>query len=748
MKVTLRLQRAGRCVLIALSLTALDGSADTLTWTAGTNAWHAVQNWTNWAEPAATRIPADGDTAVVTNVGACVVLDQSSAYLGALVISNAIVSCSNWVTTLYATNVTIRKSGVLTCAGPFSNTVMSNRVSLICSMLTIETGGALTVDGKGYAGGTGNYGDGQGPGGGGLLSGAGQAANGGYFFGGSYGGAGRNGQNKVSRLLNQLAYSYLASNTYGIAEAPLNPGSGGSAPDQTVAGNMGGSGGGAVRIIAGHVVVNGKISANGAPPVGFSHGSAGSGGGVYITCATIIGTNGAITVNAGPSGGGLGGGGGGGRLAVAYDSEAQHALPVPSLSFSAAPTVSGGQGTSSPGDIGTLWFPDAYFFSPTNLFTGHWQVPTWPDLALPDWTVSNVWVRVPGFNLTVTNTLTVTGNNPLLCKLEIMNAATLRCGQVKVSNATLGVGDGFVDPIQRLRDSFPTNVNGATMTIENDLILTNAARVYVFAGRTNAHSPTGIGARVDVGRDLLIATNCWIHPVSHPTNGASPLFTMRNLTINQGGGFNADAFGYAGGKGVYDVPFAKAYGLGTPSTWAAGAGYGGAGSPGYLGGTPGGVYGSSNAPISPGSGAMAATSAYHYGPYGGGSVQIRAEKTVSLQGAITANGGSGELNYGGGASGGAIYIACRTFIGTSNALLQANGGNGHFSTTGKLIGGAGGGGRIAIWRVRDFSGTAVSNTVSGGMSREPTEFGASTNAAAGTIVWGWIPAEGTLLQFK
>jgi len=732
--------------IVLFRLGAGEVRADTLTWTAGTNDWHAVQNWTNWAEPASTRVPADGDTAVVTNTGARVLLAQSSAYLGALVISNAAVSCSNWVTTLYATNVTILKGGTLTCEGPFTNSGMSNRVCLVCSTLVIETNGAIDVDGKGYAGGTGNYGDGQGPGGGGLLSGGGGSAAAGYFFGGSYGGAGRNGQNKSGKIIGQGLVSFLATNTYGSAVAPLAPGSGGNGPNETKSGNVGGCGGGAVCITAVQAVVNGLISAKGTKPVGYTHGSGGSGGAIHIVCSTLAGTNGSITVDAGASEGTLGGGGGGGRIAVAYDPAAQHDLPVPSVTFSAKPSQCGSSALYRPGDIGTLWFPDSYFFSPTNLFTGQWMAPGVTDLSLSDWTVSNVWVRLPGINLTVTNTLTIAGTDYTRFKLEFTNAVTIRCGQVRVSGASLIVGEAFLDLAGIAQNPFPEGVLGSTLTVEGDLILTNAARFYVYAGRTNAGAPAEVGARVDVGNNLLIATNCWILPSSHPTNGAVPVFSMRNLTIASGGGFNADARGYSGGKGVYGAASSMAYGKGAPTEWAAGAGYGGAGSLGYLtGGVPGGTYGSTNAPTEPGSGAKAATSVFKYGPYGGGSVQIRAGKTVTLLGAITANGGSGEDYYGGGASGGGIYITCRTFIGTSNALLQANGGSGA-GIPGNWGGGGGGGGRIAVWRVRDLSASVFSNSVSGGLSKLGTS--STTNAAPGTFILDWLPADGTLLQFQ
>lgn len=734
------MRAAADALLIVLSLVAGIGRADTLVWVGGTNNWHAVENWTNWAAPTATRVPGDGDTAVVTNAKARVLLSQSTAFLGALVISNATVSCSNWVTTLYATNLTIRKAGVLTCEGPFPNNVMSNRVNVSCSNLLIEAGGAINVDGKGYAGGAGGYGAGHGPGGGGP--GSGPTLGGGGMFGASYGGSGRNGAAVDGRTLGVTVISLLATNTYGSAAAPLLPGSGGIGPSTASAGYMGGSGGGAVRIDAAAAVVSGQISANGVAPVGLSHACAGSGGGIYLSCSTLAGTNGSITANAGLSGGGLGGGGGGGRIAVAYEPAAQSLLTVPSLTFSAASSVSGGNNTTLPGDIGTLWFPDAAFFSPTNLFTGQWLAPGPTDLTLSDWTVSNVWVRLPVTNLTVANTLTVAGTDFGRFKLELNQPAVIRCGQARVSGASLSLGDAPIERTPSARNPYPKDGPGSSLFCTGDLILTNAARFYVYAGLTQTGTPAWCGAQVNVGNDLLIATNCWIFPAAHPTNGAAPVFNMRNLTVARGGGFNADALGYSGGTGAYNT--VAAYGPGRATGGSHGAGYGSAGTPGYLTGSPGpgGVYGSEVAPTAPGSGARAAPSLNNFGPYGGGSVQIRAQRTVALYGTITANGGSGMANYGGGASGGGIYITCRTFVGNSNALLCANGGNGTYPHN-LYGGGAGGGGRIAVWRVNDPLPLAVSNAVSGGFGWLPNS--AVTNAMPGTIKWGWLPRDGTVI---
>jgi len=182
--------------MIMLAFGLMPAPADTQTWSVGTGDWFTVDNWTNTLAPADTRVPTNGDDVVVTNLGAFVYLTNSTAWLSSLVISNAIVSCSNWDTTLYVTNLTIKKSGVLTCIGSFTNNVISNRVSLNCTTLIIETNGTIDVNGKGYP----------------SCNGPGYGIG---YQGASYGGAGRYG------------YGSLQTNTYGSVTAPLYPGSGG-----------------------------------------------------------------------------------------------------------------------------------------------------------------------------------------------------------------------------------------------------------------------------------------------------------------------------------------------------------------------------------------------------------------------------------------------------------------------------------------------------------------------------------------
>ncbi len=720
------------------ALGSMTARTDTQVWNVGTGDWSVANNWINITDPSDIRIPGAGDDVLITNVAAWVLLTNSTERLGTMTISNAALVCSNWNTTIYVTNLTILSSGVLSCAGPFTDTAMSNRVSLVCTNLLIESGGAISVFGKGFSGGinvVNNYNNGYGPGGGTV---------GGTIGGASYGGAGGQFAN-TSR--------YRTGAVYGVASAPLDPGSGGKAC--SVFPSVGAAGGGAVRVVAGDVVVNGAINADASISTVESWDSGGSGGGIYITCRTITGTNGLISANGSKSSGG-GGAGGGGRIAIIYDSAAQNLLPLTSLRCSAAGGYSKTYITNC-GDIGTLYFPDSALFSLTNLFTGQWLAPgPTNSFYVADWLVSNVWISMPGIVITVSNNFTIVGSNYANCKLEMTNASSITCGgDVLVNGATFSLGARalpFYSPNSPKFESCNDIINGTTFSCAGNLMLTNRAWMYVFAGVTNTGAASGYGAQVQVGADVVIPSNCWISPVAHPTNGTVPLFSMQNLTIDRYGGFMCNGLGFAGGlrpgnaeSGTGSIN--KAYGPGA-TNWSGGSGHGGVGTRGFYGnGIYGSTYGSSNAPVLPGSGARAGTaSGDENGPWGGGSVQIRARDIVSVSGTISANAGPGSISHGAAASGGSIYITCRTFIGNTNGALLANGSDAPSSS---LPGGGGGGGRIAVWRVFDRSSGLVSNYVNGsrGYITNGTTYQNCLTGDVGTIVWGWIvPPSGSIIS--
>jgi uncharacterized repeat protein (TIGR01451 family) len=184
--------------------------------------------------------------------------------------------------------------------------------SLSAIDLTIDATSKITADGVGYGSSTG-------PG-----AGIDTATNTG---GGGYGGKGGNGQGSAG------------GGTYGLADAPVDFGSGGG--KATSWNQPGGAGGAAIRIIVSdNFTNNGLITANGSDGAGYSGG--GSGGSIWVTTNIFAGAgyfkaNGGNTAHAG-------GGGGGGRIAINYQTS----------TFSGGCEVSGGGFGYQGGDSGTI----------------------------------------------------------------------------------------------------------------------------------------------------------------------------------------------------------------------------------------------------------------------------------------------------------------------------------------------------------------------------------------------------------
>lgn len=145
---------------------------------------------------------------------------------------------------------------------------------------------------------------------------------------------------------------------------------------------------------------------------------------------------------------------------------------------------------------------------------------------------------------------------------------------------------------------------------------------------------------------------------------------------------------------------------------AGGAGHGGIGGRGSVGGASNGLggpsYGIFEAPSDFGSGGGASspggTSTAGAGA-GGGVIRLIANAS-SINGLVTANGGSGTTSYydSGGGSGGSVWITTNTLSG--NGIVRANGGDGarNYSPNG-AGGGAGGRVSVVVNGSSSFSGT-------------------------------------------
>lgn len=281
------------------------------------------------------------------------------------------------------------------------------------------------------------------------------------------------------------------------------------------------------------------------------------------------------------------------------------------------------------------------------------------------------------------NTLTVLGVVWLLWNSLIPVASADNRVWAKAS----GTGDWFTAANWDGGLTYPTS--GDTVTITNGFVmLTNSTDPLVALTITNASLIFSNWTTALKADTVTVLNNGkFTLPPAFTNNQMSNHVWVicTNFLLSTGGTINVDAMGYANNTGP---------GKGIDGVGGGGGSYGGKGGRG-ANGTEGATYGSSNAPIDPGSGGpVYGGSPGYVGSHGGGAVRIEATGSVVVNGTISANGGNlagpNPSNYGAGASGGAIYITCNTFGGSTNGMLRANGGNGG------SVGGAGGGGRIAI----------------------------------------------------
>lgn len=654
--------------------------ASRVMWVGGSGLWTDSTHWSS------ETVPTAADSIEIAS-GATVVLTNATT-VGSLYVANSTLVFTNWETKLTAlASVAVQAGGIITLPAAYTNG-MSNRVWIACESLTVEAGGKIDADAKGWGR---------------------PASAGGAYYGWGPGTSFRDAS--AGHGGGGAAWPYgQPGPVCDSVTNPVEPGSSSGGAYSTV----GGAGGGVIRVEAtGAVTVDGAITARGED---MTLGSAGAGGSVYVACNTIRGSGGVVSA----AGGGCAAtynSGGGGRIAVHYNPGAQAAIePVPTMRFDAG-TKSGVGGF---GDLGTLYFPDNYFLSSSITgLSGQWMVPNFTHWNVASLFISNSWIRFPtnGFVLTVTNDLTIVGTG-------------------NVPSAGLGLGGDQLYTKSFLANPYSSGA-GPELRVGGAMTLTNGGLLTLYAGITNAG--IAYGAYVSVGSELRVATNCWVYPYSQPTNGGCAYFSVGGLRVDAGGGFNANEKGYAGR--------ATATGRGT----GPGAGYVyGGGSYGGTGGfnTNGQItstwspYGNSNAPVQCGS--SGGSDGVNMGGCGGGLIWIKAAKTAVLNGTLTANGELG-FYYSPAGSGGGIDLRCTTLVGAPSTRLLANGGGIHASSVAGP-GAGGGGGRIAVWRVYDSPAGLqgiVSNAVNPGVNGA-----ASTLPTAGTIVWGWVTPPGSVLMLK
>lgn len=696
-------RNGSRTAAIAVLGVALAGigpaPAGAATWNnTATGYWTNSANWTG-------GIPGDGADATIPAGSGFVILDEATSNLTTFTQNGGKLRFKGWNSALRATtvamNVGTNDHYACDTNAAAGNT---NRIWIVCTNITIGAGAVINVDGVGYPGAV-NAGPGQGPGGGTATR-----------VGASHGGLGGN----------TTSSGPGGPPVYGTTNAPADPGSGGGGNNP---GQGGGAGGGAVRIDAQErITLQGLISARGT--TGSAYGAGGSGGGIWLSCRTFEGTaTGLLRATGGKGGASAGGGGGGGRIAVIYDPAAQ---------TNAALTVDvqmqcgdGGGGSEN----GTLFLNDDQAL-PTKW--GHGARLCWPAspvaLRMAGLSLTNGMLEFsqPG-RLTVTNDMRLnTSSTASGLKFGVESSVAIS-GSLSVAGARLTVGTNLTVGGSVAMTNAQVYVYAATniparVFCGGNMTLDGSTALYGYSSITNATYPDN-GMLVEIQGDMVIgstATNSWIYPglalpANTNNNAGSALFKMRHLTILTNCGFNALGLGYAAGPGTK-------------------SGYGPGGGPPRGGGTHGGagsgnaapLYGSSNAPVQPGSGGGGNTSGADAGGPGGGAVRIQSSGVVTLDGAISVRGAKAYGSYAAGGSGGSIYIRCATFNGGTSGSLNADGG-----AYGGSAGGGGGGGRIAV--------EAVSTNFTGAVAAA----GGTPGGNAGTIVWLKLRGTpGTLIWFR
>jgi hypothetical protein len=458
---------------------------------------------------------------------------------------------------------------------------------------------------------------------------------------------------------------------YGNLSAPTIPGSGGTTYGDGPL--WGGEGGGVIWIEStGTVSIAGSLTSYGRATYS-THGAGGAGGGIYINCRRFEGAPSGLIAANGGAGNLNGGDAGGGRIAVIYD-PADQAGYNPGVRFT---TTRGAGGFtcrfSRQSKDGTLFLSDASLLS-TNMSGALFY---------------NLNLHISNFTGYAWDRLTVTN-----CSFTFAQTGLV----FTVTNDVLLLNNGML------------GINGSQFTCR-DLWLTNNGTLLVIGTPTNG--PSDYRGKV-IAQDITIGAGSWIIPQSDLTNGGSPLLQMRNLTIASSGGIIASNRGFNIGTGP---------GAGTGY---GGGGHGGKGANGASTGGP--AYGTNTTPYHAGSGGGAS---YPQTGAGGGAVRIEASGTINLDGYLGAPGESVSTIHNAGGAGGSVFVKCRNFAATSNAIIAVTGGS---SSYGGGNGGGGGGGRIAVWRFQD---TSIANFNSGYY----TNFYANTNGVVTNLfAWGGINA--------
>ena len=290
----------------------------------------------------------------------------------------------------------------------------------------------------------------------------------------------------------------------------------------------------------------------------------------------------------------------------------------------------------------------------------------------------------------------------------------------------------------------PANIslNYTSVTVSGQGSLTLAPSASMTAGSVTVSGGgtfnVGGGSTVNVSGALLVTGNSSVvvQTVNNTAQvngnwvGAGATIYAGSVEVDAGSSINANYQGYVPNAGPGGTPIG-----------AGGGSYGGVGGVGAGPSNPGPTYGSAATPTLPGSGGGTYPSdPRDLGVPGGGALQLIVPGTLTNNGVISANGASSQ-RYGGGGSGGSVFLIADQVTGAGT--FAANGGNGW---------GAGGGGRVAVYALAIGGVNPAQLTANGGTSQNAGANGSvvfsntpqfqwvapSSNVLFGTVNLAWM----------
>ena len=649
------------------------------------DAWDDPYSWND--ENGFGGVPMAGDSATVPN-GKSVLLTNSTPRLASLSVAGTVVM-TNWTTCLCADAITVSSGGRITCGAAAETAEGMSRVNIACGDLTVEPGGTVEANAKGFKGGNTTHKSGYGPGA--IQSDA-------CIAGGGHGGIGS------YSTYNSVPRAALATNEYGSASAPLTAGSGGWGGN-----GRGGNGGGVVTIAAsGCVAVYGSVTADAEGSVTGNSSAGGAGGSVFITTKTFTGAYGRISAKGGTALASYSQNyhsGGGGRVAILFDKTAQAALPCPRGMYYGADTG----GFLAPTENTFMdCLPGSLYFSSDTLIDRS-GATLFGKLDFADvtdkWTVDSIcltngWVMMArdGVEVEVTGDFEVTGDTLVTRRYNASTAkSTDATGGTRwdVGGAALYFATNGLS-VYRMSSAVPR------LTVGGDLKVNKRALLYVYSSQealdpaAGTPATTNLGAQVTVTGAIELSDIGKMYVKSHPRTGVSPSFSAGSLSVSSNSWIDANNTGFFGrNTDSYNSVCTLSLSP-TTTTGKNGAGHGGAGGGGKTSPTAkgAGTYDSLDWPVLCGGGGYCDYQ-YNFPGLGGGVLRFFVAGEVSVDGSMRANATSSG-NFSGGPAGGTVLISCDHISGEGN--VEAKGSNGYKYTAASSVhnGGGGGGGRIAI----------------------------------------------------